>query len=79
MSKESDAIKPEAKILGRISLAYFVCAIYLALTSFAMHGTIEEIEKGAFCFAISGFVAMFCTIAYLTIDKLKREKEETDT
>lgn len=78
MSKESDAIKPEIKILGRISIAYFVCAIYLTLTSFAVHGTMEEIEKGVFCFAISGFVAMFGTIAYLSIESKKR-KEETDT
>lgn len=78
MSKESNAIKPEAKILGRISLAYFVCAIYLTLTSVAVHGTLEEIEKWAFCFAISGFVAMFGTIAYLYIES-KKGKEETDT
>lgn len=75
MSKESDAIKSKAKILGYISLAHFACAIYLALTTFAMHGTLEEVEIGVFCFAISGFVAM---VAYLIIESEKQE-EETDT
>lgn len=76
MSKET--IKREAKILGHIGIAYFVCALYLGLTSIAMHGTQEEIESGIFSLAICGSVAIFGMFAYLIIN-LKKWKEETDT
>lgn len=78
MSKETDAIKIKAKMLGYMGVAYFICALYLGLTSFAMHGTLEEIENGVYSFAICGVVAIFGMIAYLIINKniLKREEEE---
>ena len=80
MSKETDAIKFRAKLWGYISVAYFVCAIYLGLTSFAMHGTLEDIETVVNALAICGLVGLFCSIAYLIINKniLKREEEETE-
>lgn len=78
MSKESDAIKLKVKMLGSISIAYFLSAIYLGLTAFAMHGTMEEIENAVYCIGLCGFVAGFGTIAYLVIRKnmLKREEKE---
>lgn len=78
MSKESDTIKREAKILGHMGITYFVCALYLGLTSIAMHGTQEEIESGIFSLVICGCVPIFGMLAYLIIN-LKKLKEETDT
>lgn len=77
MSKESDAIKIKVKLWGYISVAYFVCAIYLGLTSFAMHGTLEEIETVVYALAICGLVGIFCVIAYLIVSKNTLKREET--
>lgn len=78
MSKETDAIKSKAKLWGGISIGYFLCALYLGLTHFAMHGTLEEVENAVSIFAICALVGAVCTVAYLIIrkDMLKREEEE---
>lgn len=80
MSKETDAIKSNTKLLGSIGIAYFLSAIYLGLTAFAMHGTLEEIENAVYSLGICGFVAASGTIAYLVIRKsmLKREEPEEE-
>lgn len=78
MSKETDAIKSRAKLWGYISVAYFVCALYLGLTHFAIHGTLEEIESAVTLCAVCGLIGELCTVAYLIIRNrmLKREEEE---
>ena len=78
MSKETDAIKSKAKLWGSISNAYFVCALYLGLTHFEIHGTLEEIENAVTLCAICGLIGELCTVAYLIIRNkmLKREEEE---
>lgn len=80
MSKETDEIKNSARLLGSISVVYFLSAIYLGLTAFAMHGTLEEIENAVYSLGICGFVGAFGTIAYLVIRKsmLKRKEPEEE-
>ena len=79
MNKELDAIKTKTIFLSLISLAYFICAIYLELTSFAMHGTPEEINALAIILAFCGSVAILGSIVYLIIAKKKLEEKKTDT
>lgn len=78
MSKKSDAIKSKAKMLGYVSVTFFVFAAYLGLTHYAVHGTLDEIMSGVYACAICGYAAIFGMIVFLIIDKniLKGEEEE---
>lgn len=78
MSKETDAIKSRAKLWGSISIAYFICALYLGLTHFAIHGTLEEIENAVTLCAICGLIGELCTFAYLAIRIKMLKKEERE-